>query len=119
MEHRYAQRKAVELKVWLSGARFENRPARVRNLSLDGVFIETFKDSLPTGSFVSITVDYAGTQRGCCLGALVVHSKGNGAGLMFSASQSERQRLLNDVLPDVIGPLEDGREDWPFATYKS
>jgi nucleotide-binding universal stress UspA family protein len=34
VEHRYAQRKAVELKVWLSGARFENQPARVRNLSL-------------------------------------------------------------------------------------
>ena len=119
MEHRYAQRKTVELKVWLSGARFENRPARVRNLSLDGVFIETFKDSLPAGSFVSVTMGYAGARRGCCLGALVVHSNGNGAGLMFSASQSECRRLLNEVLTDVIGPPEDGREAWPRAIYKS
>lgn len=118
MEHRYAQRKSVELRVWLTGSRFENRPARVRNLSLDGVFIETFRDSLPAGSFVSISVPpgHAGAQRGCCLGALVVHSKGNGAGLMFSASRSERQRLLNDVLADVIGPSEDGGKVWRSAT---
>lgn len=118
MEHRYARRKSVELRVWLTGARFENRPARARNLSLDGVFIETFKDSLPAGSFVSISVPpgQAGARRGCCLGALVVHSKGNGAGLMFSASRSERQRLLNDVLADVIGPSEDGGKVWRSAT---
>lgn len=118
MEHRYAQRKSVELKVWLTGSRFEKRPARVRNLSLDGVFIETFKDSLPTGSFVSISVPpgHAGAQRDCCLGALVVHSKGNGAGLMFSASRSERRSLLNDVLADVIGLPEDGGKVWRSAT---
>ncbi len=109
MEHRYVQRKTVELKVWLSGVSFDNRPARVRNFCLDGMFIETFKDSLPVGSYVSVTLDYAGARHGCrcCLGALVVHSKGNGAGLMFNASRCERQRIFNEVLLDVVGPPGD------------
>ncbi len=111
MEHRYARRKTVQFKVWLSGERLEKRPASVRNFNLDGMFVETFKESLPVGSYVCVTLGYAGARHGCrgCLGALVVHSNGNGAGLMFNASRSERQRLLNEFLSHVIRPPEGGR----------
>lgn len=110
MEHRYARRQVVELRVSLTGAQFQQQPAKIRNISFDGVYVETKGGVLLTGTFVSIDLPpgHAGALRDCRLEALVVHSREAGAGLMFCASGAERRRILSDILADVNGSSEMG-----------
>lgn len=112
MEHRYARREAVELDVTLAGPQCVQQPAKIRNISLDGMYVETAEDVLLTGAFVCVNVPpgQADARRGCRLEALVVHKSGKGAGLMFCLSGSERLRLLGDVFADVFRLSETGGE---------
>ncbi len=104
MEHRCAQRQVLELHVLLSGPRLVPQPAKTRNISVGGLFVETAQGALPTGTVVTVAVPLgnAGARRHLGLEALVVHSSTAGAGLMFCAPA--RADLLAAILTELREP---------------
>ena len=61
--------------------------ARIRNLNLDGMMIDTEGRQLPRGAMLNLAFEFGGKVWE--LPALVIHSRGDLHGVMFSVSQRE------------------------------
>jgi hypothetical protein len=61
--------------------------ARARNLSPEGMYVETTKLTIPTGTMVEIELDR--WNREWRIPAIVVHGDARGAGLMFQSALPE------------------------------
>jgi len=100
MEHRYAQRQTIELPVMLSGLQLEPQLARICNISLGGVFVETMHGVPPKGTLATVIAHLGNARRRLDLKTLVIHTNTTGAGLMFCDSAPENVDLLAAILTE-------------------
>ena len=85
MEHRWSVRKSVKVDVSLrrQGSTFER--FKTRDLSMEGVFVESGKDSWPEDTFLEMELPLYenGIQTRHRVPVVVVHRSMEGMGLMF------------------------------------
>lgn len=88
MEHRLSMRKKVTLDVLIFRKEFPTVKGKIRNIGLEGMYVETEAVDFPEG--VALEVEFAIRSnnekqdvRQFHLPALVIHSSGKGMGLMF------------------------------------
>jgi len=99
-------RQPVEFEVTLRYRQRRFPTALARNLSLHGMYVETAKLTLPTGTLVEIELDRWGRQW--LIPCVVADGDGRGVELMFQRPQPELFRRATEALdaprPPVGGP---------------
>ena len=87
MEHRWSLRKPVTFEVLVSNKCHPLIRARSRNISLEGLFIETGIVILPVGSFIEVefSLMIGRLQEQVRMPAVVVHRTVHGCGVVFHA----------------------------------
>jgi hypothetical protein len=85
MEHRWSRRNPVCLDAFVFHRLCGLMPAKILDISLEGVFIAVEHPALPTQAMVelSFAVEIAGKQTIQQMQAYVIHRSRNGYGLMF------------------------------------
>lgn len=97
MEHRWSPRKPVKMDVFINYQPLGLVRGEAKDVSLEGMFVETGRVTLPKNEEVDITfaVKNDHEKRILHMGAFVVHSSQKGAGLMFRSGAHE---ALEDAL---------------------
>lgn len=100
MEHRISTRKAVSVQVALYCDRVGMLRCETRNISLEGMFVETGNISIPMyvpveAVFITNHDDKIHTHR---LQAHVVRSESDGVGLMFQEVDMASFRFLRELM---------------------
>ena len=97
-ERRYSNRHPVDfdLDIRCRGRRFPS--AHARNISREGIHVETHQITLPRGTMVELEIRLWG--REWLIPAIVVHGDRHGVGLMFREAQSELYERLIRALPE-------------------
>ena len=101
MEHRWAERKDVELDVVLNYRGLGLVQGRTRNISMGGMFVETGCIRLPVDALLETSFlltrenDF---RRSCETQAMVVHSDELGAGLMFNELDEGFCEILKQLM---------------------
>jgi PilZ domain len=100
MERRWSLRKPVTFEVQVSHKCNPVIRGRSRNISLEGLFIETGIVILPVGAFID--VEFAlltgETWEQIRMPAVVVHRTGHGCGIMFHAFNTAVFRSIERML---------------------
>ena len=106
VERRLSVRHPVEFDVTMRYRQRRFPVARARDLSPDGIYLQTAKLTLPTGTLIEIELDRWGRQW--LIPAMVVHGDAQGFGLMFRRPQPELYRYETAALtapcPPAAGP---------------
>jgi len=90
VERRYSKRCAVHFPVAIRYREGRPFPAKARDLSLEGMFLEVGSLILPRGTLVDLEFSTAG--RSWRIAVLVVHMGARGIGVMFREPQPELYR---------------------------
>ncbi|MCG8428896.1 MAG: PilZ domain-containing protein [Chromatiales bacterium] len=81
-------------------------PVTIKNLSAEGMFLETHLLTIPTGNLVEL--EFTLGEQNWSISALVIHANRHGLGVAFKTSQpelpAEVKRLLRNPPPLVFGP---------------
>ena len=105
-ERRGNARHPVEFEVTMRYRQRRFPAAIARNLSSDGVYVETAKLTLPIGTMVEIELDRWGRQW--LIPSVVTGGDGRGVELMFQRSQPELFRHATEApstpRPPIGGP---------------
>lgn len=86
MEHRWSERKPIELEVALFYAPVGTVAGKTRDISLEGMYVHAEGVELPLHAELEVsfvTQNGAGTTHEHHLPAYVVHANGKGIGLML------------------------------------
>ena len=90
MEKRYNRRKSIRLRVALHDRRGRRGTFETRNVTADGLFIETGRLGLTTGEVIWIEDLGTGPRRWPApLSAVVVHRADDGVGVLLSQPTPE------------------------------
>ena len=81
MEHRLSARRVSGVAATLHSSRFGSAEGRIRNISRDGLFLET-DVPLPANSFVEVEFTEPVRTSTCRIRGVVIHSKKHGVGLL-------------------------------------
>jgi hypothetical protein len=103
LERRRSARQPVDFEVVMRYRQRRFPPARARDLSPEGIYVQTSKLTLPTGTLIEIELDRWGRQW--LIPATVVYGDTNGFRLMFHASQSELYRYETATLTATRLPV--------------
>jgi hypothetical protein len=97
MEHRWGQRKAVDVSAHIlhGGCRFAT--ANLLNVSLSGAFIATDLELVPLAR-LSLEIDrpHQGAEGTLRMGAYVVRRGGSGYGIEWYKAAGEGERIASD-----------------------
>ena len=107
MEHRRSVRKRLLQSVTLSSPRIGAVPAKMRDLSLGGMFVETNTIDLPPNAPITVSFRLPHGER-FRVDAMIVRRAPAGAGFMFLRMQTDVIRSLSDALSryGAPGPTE-------------
>jgi hypothetical protein len=94
IEKRYQERVDLEFDAQLVYRR-RGFPVRIKNLSTEGIFLETGVLTIPTGTLVDMEFDLA--EHSWQISGLVVHRAPEGIGVMFRMDQPELFSLAREV----------------------
>ena len=99
-ERRDTPRIAVTLEVMLRHDRFGFQPFRTRDISLDGVFVETGQLPIAQNSTVDLAIKLPtdGAQKVHRFHAQTVHVSRDGVGLSFDQVNSDGYAALLDLV---------------------
>ena len=92
---RLGPRRVTDVKVFASDG-IEIKKCRLRDISLDGAFIETNKFALAKGSIVDLVLRIRrdGDTSACRVPAKVVRTERGGAALMFASLEEDGYKIL-------------------------
>ena len=112
MEHRCDRRLTIDLPVTLHCRSNSSVPARIRNLSRGGAFIEadTRVFSLPTMLYLDFGDECGCRREAAIVPALVIHRGARGAGVMFTQD-------LSDTIYAHAMAYEPSQSPLPTAAY--
>jgi hypothetical protein len=96
LERRRSARHPVELEVTMRYRQRRFPIARVRDLSPEGMHVQTANLTLPTGTLIEIELDRWGRQW--LIPAMVTHGDARGVGLMFRTPQPELYEYATSAL---------------------
>lgn len=107
MEHRWSVRKPHRCRVVVESPRTDPVGAKLRNIGIGGMFVETDGIDLPLNAPVSVafTLGRENDREDFRLPAMVVRRVPDGAGIMFLESDIDRLRTLRGALYGVRSPL--------------
>ncbi|MFQ6024435.1 MAG: PilZ domain-containing protein [Acidiferrobacterales bacterium] len=96
---RLAQRRVTDVKVFASDGS-EIKKCRLRDISLDGAFIETKNVALTKGAKLDLVlrISRKGKTTACPLPAKVVRAEKGGAALMFGNLNEHVYKILLDIV---------------------
>ncbi|MEE9560280.1 MAG: PilZ domain-containing protein [Acidiferrobacterales bacterium] len=96
---RLGPRRVTDVKVFASDG-IEIKKCRLRDISLDGAFIETNKFALAKGSIVDLVLRIRrdGETSACRVPAKVVRTERGGAALMFASLEEDGYKILLDIV---------------------
>jgi len=89
---RHEARRASALQVNIRYRKRRLQYAYVRNLSINGMYLDVRSITLPKGTLVEIELDSAGEEM--LVPAVVVHQNGSGIGVEFRDPQPELLEVL-------------------------
>lgn len=104
MEHRWSLRKPVDIEITLRRQGVPARRYRTRNISLEGVFVESGPESWPEDTFLELELPlygYRGIQQReerHRIPVVVVHRAEDGMGLMFCVFDQPLFRTVEHLL---------------------
>jgi len=100
MEHRWSERKNVTMDVTLHYDPVGQISGKTRDVSLEGMFVETEGVTIPSRAEVKVLFESKdhGTKYSHCVPAYVVHNNDNGVGLMLRHSGYEDFYALRHML---------------------
>lgn len=100
MEHRWSVRKPHQCRVVVDCPRFGPAAAKLHNIGIGGMFVETDNLDLPlnTALNVAFTLGRDNYREDFRLPAMVVRRMLNGAGIMFLESDVDILRTLRHAL---------------------
>ncbi|HKK13083.1 MAG TPA: PilZ domain-containing protein [Gammaproteobacteria bacterium] len=100
IEHRWSERKPINMEVEIFYTPMGMVPGRTRDVSLEGMFVETGGVHLPRHARLEVTFRTAGHQGPCehRVPAYVVHGNERGVGLMLDHIEPRGFRALRYVL---------------------
>lgn len=103
MEHRWSVRKPHQCRVVVDCPRVGSAPAKLRNIGIGGMFVETGGVDLPLNAAVSVafTLGRDSYREDFRLPAMVVRRLPNGAGIMFLESEIGALRSLRHALYEM------------------
>ena len=96
---RLGPRRVTDVKVFASDG-IEIKKCRLRDISLDGAFIETKNFALAKGSIVDLVLRIRrdGETSACRVPAKVVRTERSGAALMFASLEEDGYNVLLDIV---------------------
>ena len=100
---RLAQRRVTDVRVF-AGDGSEIKKCRLRDISLDGAFIETENFALAKGTDMEVVLKIrrGGKPALCCLPAKVVRAERGGAAVVFG----ELDEQAYNILLEIVRPFE-------------
>lgn len=100
MEHRWSERKQVTMDVTLHYDPVGQISGKTRDISLEGMFIETDGVTIPSRAEVKVMFETntLGAKQSHCVPAYVVHNDENGIGLLLRHSGYEEFYALRHML---------------------
>jgi len=103
MEKRWSRRTPINLDVALRYDGLGMLRGRARDLSLEGMFIDTGRVALPDYAVVEINfaVSEGETRRVHAVHAVVVRTSRGGVGTMFRQVSLDSVRALRSLMPQV------------------
>lgn len=104
MEHRWSVRKPVIVEVALrrQGSRFKR--FKTRDLSMEGIFVESGPDSWPQDTFLELELPLYENGKQIChrVPVVVVHSSPEGMGLMFCVFDQPLFKAIEYLLYETV-----------------
>lgn len=121
MEHRWSLRKTLQRPVLLSSPQHGTLSARMRDIGLGGMYVETDGPIPPLNALVSVSFGLGEWPHEFCLRGLVVRRTASGAGIMFIETAPEVSAALRRALYQHQGerrPVE-APPAIPAETYRT
>jgi hypothetical protein len=115
MEHRWSVRKPVIVDVALRRQGSAPKRYRSRNLSMEGVFVESGTDSWPEDTFLELELPLYGQRKQTRhrVPVVVVHRTDEGMGLMFCVFDQVLFKTVEYLLYEsASGPYEERDMIW-------
>lgn len=116
MEHRWSVRKPVYVEITLRRQGMPAKRYKTRNISLEGVFVESGTDAWPEETFLELELPlYDNQQFGIDkeqrhrIPVVVVHRTSGGMGLMFCVFDQPLFRIVEHLLYGSASGAEPGR----------
>lgn len=115
MEHRWSLRKPVEIDVTLRRQGLSHKRYKTKNISLEGVFVDSGADSWPEDTFLELEFPVHGQQQGARhrIPVVVVHRSTEGMGLMFCVFDQQLFKTVEHLLyENPSGSYADRHMQW-------
>lgn len=101
MEHRCHKRRGISLQVSVRAPARVETAGTVHNISTDGAFMRLERGSLAPGTPLRISLLISRLHAPWEVSAMVIHSRGNGIGVMFASPLPERLAHALPWLPET------------------
>ena len=100
MEHRYSERKEVELEAIIVDKRVGQIKSKVKNASLDGLFVKTSAKHLRENSMVEliITLENSDDYLIFIVSGYIVHTRRDGVGVIFCEYDEDFAHTLKHLI---------------------
>lgn len=98
MEHRCSIRKPLALDVVINYRGLGLVRGRTQDIGMGGVFVDTGCVQLPVNAMVEVAVILDGARRPLRVGAMVVHTRDSGVGLLFDELDSDGHHSLHQLV---------------------
>lgn len=110
MEHRWSLRKPVEIEITLRRQGMPAKRYRTRNISLEGVFVDSGSDSWPEDTFLELELPLYGDQESerHRIPVIVVHHADGGMGLMFCVFDQPLFKTVEHLLYETASMPKQG-----------
>lgn len=113
MEHRWSVRKPVDIEITLRRQGMGAKRYKTKNISLEGVFVESGTDAWPEETFLELELPlYDGQRSGSekaqhhRIPVVVVHRANGGMGLMFCVFDQPLFRIVEHLLYGTASATE-------------
>lgn len=112
IEHRWSVRKPMVVEVALRLQDSAAKWYRSRNLSMEGVFVESGTDAWPVDTLLELELPLYGQLRKTRhrVPVVVVHRTGDGMGLMFCVFDQTLFKTVEYLLYEAVSEPYGGRE---------
>ncbi len=115
MEHRWSLRKPVNVNVSLRRQGSDFRRFKARDISMEGVFVESGPDSWPEDTFLELEIPLFENSKPTRhrVPVVVVHRSHNGMGLMFCVFDQPLFKAIEYLLYEAVSiPYDQRYMDW-------
>lgn len=125
MEHRWSLRKPVDIEIGLRRQGTSAKRYKTRNISLEGIFVESGPDNWPEDTFLELELPLYDNQSGIereqrhRIPVVVVHRADGGMGLMFCVFDQPLFRTVEHLLYGTASALETEQASGSYGSNRT